>query len=275
MKKKGFTLIELLAVIVILAIIALIATPLVLKYIEKSRQESFRVSTEGIKDAVNYYIVEKTTKGEALANPEIIDVQDLDLKNKSNLSGRVIIHKVEKDYIVSYDNITDGKYVLTGNSKEELMDVNSVKDSTNPMLITNDEKVVIDHYKNYVYGIDDINNVESKFEVINGELEYAKNSSGTYSTGAKLNVLKDGQIYKTYTIICFGDITGDAVIDVIDAAFVPRLKKDPNWTYDHFTADVNRNGVVDDDDRYLITQLTMKKATINQTTGKITLNQES
>ena len=40
MKKKGFTLIELLAVIVILAIIALIATPLVLKYIEKSRRES-------------------------------------------------------------------------------------------------------------------------------------------------------------------------------------------------------------------------------------------
>ncbi len=40
MRKKGFTLIELLAVIVILAIIALKATPLVLKYIEKSRKES-------------------------------------------------------------------------------------------------------------------------------------------------------------------------------------------------------------------------------------------
>ena len=37
MKKNGFTLIELLAVIVILAIIALIATPVVLKLIEKAR----------------------------------------------------------------------------------------------------------------------------------------------------------------------------------------------------------------------------------------------
>ena len=38
MNKKGFTLIELLAVIVILAIIALIATPLVLKYIKKAEE---------------------------------------------------------------------------------------------------------------------------------------------------------------------------------------------------------------------------------------------
>jgi prepilin-type N-terminal cleavage/methylation domain-containing protein len=37
MKKKGFTLVELLAVIVILAVIALIATPSVLKMIEQSR----------------------------------------------------------------------------------------------------------------------------------------------------------------------------------------------------------------------------------------------
>ena len=47
MKKKGFTLIELLAVIVILAIIALIATPLVLKYIK-----NFNCSCEN-KDLIN------------------------------------------------------------------------------------------------------------------------------------------------------------------------------------------------------------------------------
>ena len=46
MKKKGFTLIELLAVIVILAIIALIATPIILNIISYSREESNKRSVE-------------------------------------------------------------------------------------------------------------------------------------------------------------------------------------------------------------------------------------
>ncbi|MCI8544918.1 MAG: prepilin-type N-terminal cleavage/methylation domain-containing protein, partial [Bacilli bacterium] len=40
MRKKGFTLIELLAVIVILAVIALIATPIILNIIEKARKSA-------------------------------------------------------------------------------------------------------------------------------------------------------------------------------------------------------------------------------------------
>ena len=46
MKNKGFTLIELLAVIVILAIIALIATPVILGIIENSRNEAKARSAE-------------------------------------------------------------------------------------------------------------------------------------------------------------------------------------------------------------------------------------
>ena len=46
MKKKGFTLIELLAVIVILAIIALISTPIILNIISDSKEESNKRSVE-------------------------------------------------------------------------------------------------------------------------------------------------------------------------------------------------------------------------------------
>lgn len=52
MKSKGFTLIELLAVIVILAIIALIATPIVLGIIEDSRESANRLSSGFIVDTV-------------------------------------------------------------------------------------------------------------------------------------------------------------------------------------------------------------------------------
>lgn len=50
--KNGFTLIELLAVIVILAIIALIATPIVLGIINDSKKSANRVSATYIVDAV-------------------------------------------------------------------------------------------------------------------------------------------------------------------------------------------------------------------------------
>ena len=50
-KVKGFTLIELLAVIVILAVIALIATPTVMRSIESSRKETFKIDAYGIYSA--------------------------------------------------------------------------------------------------------------------------------------------------------------------------------------------------------------------------------
>ncbi len=57
--KKGFTLIELLAVIVILAIIALIATPIILDIIGDTKKESDKRSKELYLDAVNQAIARK------------------------------------------------------------------------------------------------------------------------------------------------------------------------------------------------------------------------
>ena len=57
MKKRGFTLIELLAVIVILAIIALIATPIILGVVEDARKSAAKSAAYGYLDAVAKQIV--------------------------------------------------------------------------------------------------------------------------------------------------------------------------------------------------------------------------
>lgn len=58
MKKNGFTLIELLAVIIVLAIIALIATPIIFNVIENAKLKSLENSTYGVVDAVRMQYME-------------------------------------------------------------------------------------------------------------------------------------------------------------------------------------------------------------------------
>lgn len=55
--KKGFTLIELLAVIVILAIIALIATPIILNVIDTARRGAAESSALGYIDAIEKQVM--------------------------------------------------------------------------------------------------------------------------------------------------------------------------------------------------------------------------
>ncbi len=56
-KKKGFTLVELLAVIVILALIALIATPIILNVINDAKKEAAKDSFYGYMDAIEKTII--------------------------------------------------------------------------------------------------------------------------------------------------------------------------------------------------------------------------
>ncbi len=53
--KKGFTLIELLAVIIILAIVALIATPIILNVINDARVSAGRSEAQMIYSGINNY----------------------------------------------------------------------------------------------------------------------------------------------------------------------------------------------------------------------------
>lgn len=57
--KKGFTLIELLAVIIVLAVVALITTPIVLNVVDSAKKSAAASSVNGYVTAVDYAIMEE------------------------------------------------------------------------------------------------------------------------------------------------------------------------------------------------------------------------
>ena len=95
MKKRGFTLIELLAVIVILALIALIATPIILSMVNNARKSAAKASAYGYIEAIDSHngFADAEIEGYTKYEDNTYDVSDLAVKLKGQppSSGEVTI----------------------------------------------------------------------------------------------------------------------------------------------------------------------------------------
>ena len=110
--KKGFTLVELLAVIVILAIIALIATPIILNVIDNAKEGAAKNSAYGYIDAL-----EKANAQAILKNSEVTVLNDT---YKISDSGKVVTYGSDnKSMTVNFkgDAPTDGGTLTYTNGK--------------------------------------------------------------------------------------------------------------------------------------------------------------
>ena len=138
MKKSGFTLIELLAVIVILAIIALIATPIVLDIIEDSKNSSIKRSAELYLDAVEQAIATSAMNDGLEDGTYIIDSKGnlkykdktikVDVKNYNFEYGILVIEQGQiKDIkLIQNEKVTTGKEL----NKIDKWDGKTVKEVT-------------------------------------------------------------------------------------------------------------------------------------------------
>lgn len=97
-KNKGFTLVELLAVIVILAVIALIATPVVLSMIESSRKGAAESSMLSYVDATEKTIVTKLMNSTSSVNyDQTYSVVGLTLTNDAKQCVNATTPATEED----------------------------------------------------------------------------------------------------------------------------------------------------------------------------------
>ena len=137
--KKGFTLIELLAVIVILAIIALIATPIVLGIIESSRESAKENSAQFIVDGVQTAYAVAYTKNYTEADGVAVKAsgnvpalehikKEINFKNTKEpaLSGDTLTITSNDDVVCEF-KVTAGSLALTnhcGLGEEKIPNVN-------------------------------------------------------------------------------------------------------------------------------------------------------
>ena len=118
-KNKGFTLVELLAVIVILALIALIATPIILNVINDAKKQAAKDSAYGYMDAVEKYIVSSELEDESIKDGtysvEELNNMGVSVKGSTPDNGNI---EIESGSVKSYDIGIDGYAVSNGEVKK-------------------------------------------------------------------------------------------------------------------------------------------------------------
>jgi len=204
MKKKGFTLIELLAVIVILAIIALIVTPVISRIIEKTKKEAFRQSVVGVIQSGEYYIskylIENNGADITYPIPFVCDGTScshesdvLTFNGATPKGGRVIVES-RKEVVAEY--ITDGKYCASGTKWNLQVATNcSDIDTTAPVIsgtlegkvihlsITEEESGV----KGYCVNTSEDSNSCNWIDTSDKNIDHTLESAGTYYVYARDN----------------------------------------------------------------------------------------
>ena len=106
MKKKGFTLIELLAVIVVLAVIALIATPIVLNLVKTAKIGAAEQSVTGYVKAVENTIIK-----DMINNKEVSDGTYKYNSIEADISGK---RPTSGEYIVKNGRVESGNFCVDG-----------------------------------------------------------------------------------------------------------------------------------------------------------------
>ncbi len=133
--RKGFTLVELLAVIVILAVLALITTPILLNVIESSIKSTALNSAEGYVRAVsNYLIMNELSDGLYSVLDNNIKAEytgtgpsngSITIKKGDIESANLCINKYSIDYIDGVSSISENDYCKDTNNKTLIIKKNN------------------------------------------------------------------------------------------------------------------------------------------------------
>jgi len=219
--KKGFTLIELLAVIIILAVIALIATPIVLDVVDTAKLKAFEESAYGIIETVKLKNYDDVFEGNSNNKTYTFPTDELVFQGERPKGGTVV--SLNGEIVLAIHN---DKYCATKKF--------------------GDEKVTI---------TEDISNCDIKYVNLNGTIKE------TDPIEAKVQLIKNGKvIYETTSdengSYSFSSIVSDKYLVLVSRPYKTKygreveINNDTNKDFDVllYAGDFDGNGVVQQND---------------------------
>lgn len=82
---------------------------------------------------------------------------------------------------------------------------------------------IVDKEKGLIYGLEEgLYDLEGFVKYQGGELRYIESENG-FGTGTVVDFIVNGQVYESYTVIIFGDLSGDGVIDTFDTVLLAEI----------------------------------------------------
>lgn len=157
----------------------------------------------------------------------------------------------------------------------EFIDVDAIINAINMMLIPNDAygtPATVDENNLFVWGfatgIAGNSQIKQYVSSTGGAVIRSVSTELGFGTGTKINLYDGTDILKTYTLIIFGDLNGDAFADSNDCLSIRKVATGIEDFADlavKFAADINDDGNIDGND-----QLTLEKAS----SGSVEISQD-
>lgn len=131
MKKNGFTLIELICAIGIMAMLATILVPIVVKRINSAKETSYETLIESIELAAESYIIENGDSIVEYNQNDNIYIK-IDTLIKNNYFDKSLINPKTKEALPSTDEV-----YVTRNSKGKIESIYDINQNINPKIVLN------------------------------------------------------------------------------------------------------------------------------------------